>query len=356
MTGSSSAAPAASQEEVTEQAPAAPASFGKRILGGPDLEGWLEGQPEEPALLPHLYGKVKLQSAPRFSRLPTAEEEKLAAAAAAGKGSWPSVVKQRLEGVFLVAVDREEEQQGRRYFRTVAGRYLRQADLDLKQPPRMHGEFLKGAAKLPLAFVFGEDRPVYRRVAGDLVDQLVAKKHSRFHVEQTFVHQGERYVEGPRGMIIPADAVRVARVVARPKEIPADAKWIHVDLSQQALVAYEGSKPLFATLVSSGRRGYEPPTGIFRVESKHIKTTMDGPDPTEGWYEVQEVPWTMYYHRGFALHGAYWHDQFGEVRSHGCTNIAPADARWLFLWADPRVPDGWRSYRSKNGTHVYFTD
>jgi hypothetical protein len=82
---------------------------------------------------------------------------------------------------------------------------------------------------------------------------------------------------------------------------------------------------------------------------------MDGSDPVDGDFEVEEVPWTMYYWGSFALHGAYWHDDFGQVRSHGCTNLAPADARWLFEWSSPSVPDGWHGYRNSRGTWVWLS-
>jgi hypothetical protein len=59
---------------------------------------------------------------------------------------------------------------------------------------------------------------------------------------------------------------------------------------------------------------------------------MSGDDPVDGPYDIGEVPWVMYYKDSFAVHGAYWHDVFGVTRSHGCTNLAPADARWLLLW------------------------
>jgi len=53
------------------------------------------------------------------------------------------------------------------------------------------------------------------------------------------------------------------------------------------------------------------------------------------------VPYVMYFQAGYGLHGAFWHDSFGEVRSHGCVNLAPRDAQWLFYWASPRLPNGW---------------
>jgi lipoprotein-anchoring transpeptidase ErfK/SrfK len=150
--------------------------------------------------------------------------------------------------------------------------------------------------------------------------------------------------------------VRIARDVKRPSDIPANSKWIHVDLSEQTLVAYEGDEPVYATVISSGKEGYEPPTGTFQVQQKYVSTTMNATDPIDGFYEVEEVPWTLYYHGGYALHGAYWHTDFGKVRSHGCTNVAPEDARWLYYWSDPDVPPAWHAVRFQpETTWVYFT-
>jgi hypothetical protein len=81
---------------------------------------------------------------------------------------------------------------------------------------------------------------------------------------------------------------------------------------------------------------------------------MRGKDAEKGWYHIAEVPWTMYYRKYYAIHGAYWHEEFGNRRSHGCTNLAPADAYWLFHWALPRRPQDWHSVY-KDGTYVYVT-
>jgi lipoprotein-anchoring transpeptidase ErfK/SrfK len=156
---------------------------------------------------------------------------------------------------------------------------------------------------------------------------------------------------------VPRERVRVARGIARPDGIPARAKWIHVDLSEQTLVAYEGDRPVFATLVSTGREdtGHATPTGLFWVGEKHVTVTMSGEDPVDGYYEVAEVPWTQFYDGSYALHGAYWHDTFGKTRSHGCTNISPSDARWLFHWTDGEVRPGFHARRGMHGTGVYIT-
>ena len=60
-------------------------------------------------------------------------------------------------------------------------------------------------------------------------------------------------------------------------------------------------------------------------------------------FELRDVPWVMYFKGSYALHGAYWHDDFGRSRSHGCVNLAPIDARFVFLWASPSVPEHWHA-------------
>lgn len=146
--------------------------------------------------------------------------------------------------------------------------------------------------------------------------------------------------------------------IAHP-QIPADVgeteKWIDVDLTRQQLVAFEGRRPVFATLISSGRRNpqdkehdFPTPTGSYRIREKHITTTMDGDVASDGPYSIEDVPWVMYFQGSYALHGAFWHDMFGNMRSHGCVNLSPEDARTLFHWAEPALPTGWHGVFSKD--------
>jgi hypothetical protein len=133
----------------------------------------------------------------------------------------------------------------------------------------------------------------------------------------------------------------------RPSWVRADERWIDIDLATQTLTAFEGDRAVFATLVSTGKRSYNEieryntPTGQYRVYSKHITTTMDGDTAMAGPYSIEDVPWVMYFHESYAIHGAFWHEQWGWRMSHGCVNMAPNDARWLFFWANPPLPDGW---------------
>lgn len=122
-------------------------------------------------------------------------------------------------------------------------------------------------------------------------------------------------------------------------------KWIDINITKQTLVAYEGEKAVYATLVSTGEDGLaegEKTTkkGIFRIHTKHVSFTMDS-DVVGEEFELRDVPYVQYFEGGLALHGAYWHDGFGTPKSHGCVNLAPEDARRLFYWTEPSVPAGW---------------
>ena len=121
------------------------------------------------------------------------------------------------------------------------------------------------------------------------------------------------------------------------------------------LVAYEDDKPVFATLVSPGRGGIpfpgrdplstaSTPTGTFRVDGKFKTATMVS--STDANVVHAEVPWVQNFHGPHALHGAYWHDAWGELKSGGCVNLSPIDARFMFEWTEPRIPEDWYGMRS----------
>jgi lipoprotein-anchoring transpeptidase ErfK/SrfK len=112
---------------------------------------------------------------------------------------------------------------------------------------------------------------------------------------------------------------------------PTEDKWIDLDLSDQRLVAYVGTVPVYAIRVSTGVPRMPTPKGQFHVYRKLAATLMSGP----GYY-LPNVPWTMYFYKSYAVHGTYWHDNFGRPMSHGCVNLPTPDAKWLYDW----TPEG----------------
>ncbi len=110
-------------------------------------------------------------------------------------------------------------------------------------------------------------------------------------------------------------------------------RWVDVNLTTQTLTAYEGRTPVLETLISSGRAPYYTVTGQFRIYYRLESQTMDG--RRLGFdYVTEGVPWVQYFYGDFALHGAFWHNNFGTPVSHGCVNMTVADAQWLYSWSD----------------------
>lgn len=118
-----------------------------------------------------------------------------------------------------------------------------------------------------------------------------------------------------------------------PASIAPGEKWIDVNLSSQTLRAYEGNKMVLETIISSGRPPYYTVTGQFRIYLRYDTQTMDG--RSLGFdYVTPNVPHVQYFYGNFALHGAFWHNDFGTPVSHGCVNVNLTDAAWLYEWAD----------------------
>lgn len=159
-----------------------------------------------------------------------------------------------------------------------------------------------------------------------------------------------------------------AAIAALPSKLPFFAKgkqkWIEISLNNQVMIAWEGSTPVYITLVSTGKGGlgdpkttHASPQGTFWIREKHVTTTMDS-DDVGNEFELRDVPWVQYFHHGYALHAAYWHDDYGRIRSHGCINMSPIDARWFFFWTTPGLPEGWhgvwQSEATAKGTIVHI--
>lgn len=119
-------------------------------------------------------------------------------------------------------------------------------------------------------------------------------------------------------------------------------KRIEVNLTNQHLYAYEGENLIYDFLVSTGKWG-KTPTGTFNIWIKLRYTRMTGGNKDWGtYYNLPNVPYTMYFYnteipktRGYGIHGAYWHNNFGHPMSHGCINMKIEDSEKLYYWANP---------------------
>ena len=117
-----------------------------------------------------------------------------------------------------------------------------------------------------------------------------------------------------------------------PRKGNGGERWIEVNLTTQYLIAWEGDVPVNETYVSTGKPGFDTPPGTYRILVKLESQTMEGVIGGE-YYNVPNVPWVQYFTNvGHALHGTYWHNNFGQVMSHGCVNLPMDFAAWLYTW------------------------
>jgi LysM repeat protein len=114
---------------------------------------------------------------------------------------------------------------------------------------------------------------------------------------------------------------------------PDSGKWIDINIGKQTITAYEGPNAVKTVLVSTGIPVHPTPVGKYKIYSKYSAFTMSGGTRGVDYYYLPNVPWTMFFVGGYAIHGTYWHHNFGHPMSHGCVNLSIADAKWFYDWA-----------------------
>ncbi len=190
----------------------------------------------------------------------------------------------------------------------------------------------------------------------DYIDGQLIEKHTIVKIIGTRVTEnGQKWLRLAAHKWVDGRRVALITMPDRPSRVPRKAKWIDINLYEQVLEAFEGNRLVYATLISSGLPEFETPTGLFRIWGKVRMAKMSGGKMGMDYYYLEDVPYHMYFSAGVAMHGAYWHDNFGMKQSHGCVNLAPRDAYWLFNWTKPYAPKDRfvKSSPSNPGTFVY---
>lgn len=232
-----------------------------------------------------------------------------------------------------------------------------------------HGVELGKQAKLPLAFFRKNDRPKYLRGADGSFEASDESFPRLSFVELTGKSEGwkkDRYLETKEQgrWVRERDAVVPKPRSMTPWGAPVDGEdntgrapkgrgtWIEISIEAGWLLAFEGTKAVYTTLMSPGRGGAarpgkDPletsatPTGLYPIGGKLVTTTMVAP----GELVHSDVPYTQNLVGPYAMHSAYWHDNWGNPQSGGCINLSPIDAKWMFDFTEPEVPKGWHAVR-----------
>jgi hypothetical protein len=346
--------------------------------------------------LPYVYG-IAPAGAPLYARIPSAEEQRLAEPDLSGPRRSPTFDGVPVDAIpwFLEGGATSIRTSGTRFSQGTA--YLRRsiprsgaafvsifesggrkfgltgdmaiAPLDRYgkvEPSRFRGMPLSAEAPLPVAFVRSRSATLYAgdpRTAGLRAERRLEYREAVSLEGTRVTNGGVSYLKTRDGhWLVDQSLLRVEPRESMPSWAASSSgtgrTWIDVSIDRQTLVAYEGARPVFVTLVSTGADGTGDPEtthstiqGEFALHTKHVSVTMDG-DEVGDEYDLRDVPYVQYFKEGYALHAAYWHDGFGTPRSHGCINLSPLDARWLFSWTSPSVPATWHGAMSPRGTLI----
>ncbi|HEY46712.1 MAG TPA: L,D-transpeptidase [Anaerolineae bacterium] len=246
--------------------------------------------------------------------------------------------------VFFSWIDRFDEN-GKIVYMITPGAYVNGDGLSRISLPNFHGVALRQTPDRPFAWVLASTRTVSEPGFGKpLTNHWVNRYETVWIYDVERVGNLDWYQIGPDEWL----EQRLLAVVNPDPTVPEgveDNRWISIDLYEQTLMVYEDGQLVYATLVSSGLKGWWTQPGVFQVYTKLDGDRMMGAFEVDrsDYYYLEDVPWTLYYDKARALHGAYWHNGFGYPRSHGCVNLSLIDAHWLFNWAE-------------EGTWVYVFD
>lgn len=253
---------------------------------------------------------------------------------------------QQLDPGFAVGIVEERSFDGARYGMSGNDFWIPMNDLNPARPISFQGaEIPAGATSVPYAWVHGQSAAVFTSASGGARTAESLPQFMRVDV----LEKKDKFLRiGEKRWVLAKD-VRHPSPTTPPDEIERDAgeRWIDVELATQTLTVFEGERPVFATIVSTGKgragTANQTPKGSFRIWVKLGAANMDNleDEGANRFWRMESVPYVQYFEKGVGLHGAYWHRGFGNVRSHGCVNLAPLDAQRVFYMTSPRLPAGW---------------
>jgi hypothetical protein len=243
-----------------------------------------------------------------------------------------SVIGSTGTGFIFYSTHHSQEAAGEMWTMVNPGEWIRQADLQWRDPSAFKGVYIDDYPEREFAWMLDPHHPLASPGGLPNKDASFLERYQMVVLYATAWVDGWRYY-----MVAPDQWVRESwlgkvKLNAPPEDV--SGKWIDIDLYEQTLVAYEDERPVYATLVASGLEEWSTTEGLYQVYYKVANGPMSGAHGEPDYYYLENVPWSLYFNEGAAIHGAYWHDGFGYRRSHGCVNVAAADAMWMFEWAE----------------------
>ena len=225
-----------------------------------------------------------------------------------------------------VAYTTKKPEGGHDFYLTNLG-WMKGEDLQELTPSNFTGLLITREVTFRFGWVLSETQSV-----------TTAGKNLRTYKRYQVVHEVPTTGERPGYIAIGGDEwLPEASVAMVSPALPAEAgsntcRFIYANLNAQTLSVFDKCSLVFATLISSGKNSWTF-EGRFAILYKVEYSSITRPAGSTSEYYIEGVPYFMTYSGNFGFHGAYWHDAFGSAASHGCINLAPADAKWLYDWA-----------------------
>ena len=229
-----------------------------------------------------------------------------------------------------LAYDQTQTMDGIMYVHLTDGGWMSKADLEPVTVTSFSGLIISEVPSHPFGWVVTDTTGWTNSQA----DESSGMVHSRYEV-LSVLEEDRGFARIETGDWLPISdlaLVDLRMITTRPS---SSCRWVDIDLSAQTLVAFDSCQPVFATLISSAKAPAVTPLGTFSIVYKEEKLPLFANErvaSSKGFY-LADVPWLMFFHENWAIHGTYWHDRFGEPWSHGCVNVSPYDARWLYEWS-----------------------
>ena len=278
------------------------------------------------------YGEVVTQNAPVYNSLE-----------AAAKHNKNAIVRRIDSPYSFISYSEEVYVDGKRFYMVEYGGYMTANDISrIGAPSNFQGITFTTTPERQFGWILYPTQT--KHTPNFVVDDYTGREVKRYEVVQIFdiaqIDDMNWYMIAPDEWIPEKFEYqrRIGRVIPNttPPEGVEKGRWIEVNLEQQTIAVYENHELIFATLIASGLEPFWTRPGLFQIYEKYETTPMRGsfePDRSDAYY-LEDVPWTMYYDKARAIHGAYWHNRFGAVLSHGCLNLSVGDSHWVFDWAD----------------------
>lgn len=264
-----------------------------------------------------------------------------------------STIAKRMVKGFFVAIDKTFGWNSRSWYKTTGGLVAPSDRMYIVKPPTSQGlDFPEGVKQL--GFITANKAQKYELDA-DQKKVTATGPVARFTAVgltgATVSNKTVIYRQTTEGWWMKGIDGTYTDPGPKPADLAPGEKWIDVNLTRKTLVAFEGDRPIYGALNSPGKKStikekdHSTVQGTFRIREKHIATTMDGDGrvASDLPYSIEDVPYVQYFEGSYALHGAFWHNNFGHEMSHGCVNLSPLDAKRIFFWSEPKLPRGWHA-------------